>query len=272
MGSHPDSDLHPVATGPARKIVDAHQKEEPLKLYSGWFCPFVQRAWTVLEEKNIPYQYIEVNPYNKPKSLLDLNPRGLVPTFQYDNKPLYESTVICEFLEDAYPDHRPHLLPKDPYARARTRIWTDFCTSRIIPAFHRLLQFQPMSDEEGLEKVRTEFLDKWKEFAKELDSEGPFFLGEEPVLIDFVVAPWAMRLWIFDHYKGGLGLPTEGQGGEDEATWARFRKWLKAVEERPSIRDTMSEKEHYLPIYQRYADNTAMSELAKATRAGKGVP
>lgn len=36
MGSHPDSKLHPVATGPAIKIVEAHQKEEPLKLYSGW--------------------------------------------------------------------------------------------------------------------------------------------------------------------------------------------------------------------------------------------
>lgn len=57
--SHPDADLHPEATGPAAAIVKAHAKEEPLKLYSGWFCPFVQRAWTVLEEKKIPYQYIE---------------------------------------------------------------------------------------------------------------------------------------------------------------------------------------------------------------------
>lgn len=36
MGSHPDSNLHPVATGPAKAIVDAHQDEQPLKLYSGW--------------------------------------------------------------------------------------------------------------------------------------------------------------------------------------------------------------------------------------------
>jgi glutathione S-transferase len=41
---------------------------------------------------------------------------------------------------------------------------------------------------------------------------------------------------------------------------------------RPSIRDTVSEREHYLPIYKRYADDTAMSELAKASRAGRGVP
>lgn len=59
-----------------------------------------------------------------------------------------------------------------------------------------------------------------------------------------------LRLWVFDHYKEGLGIPAEGEGGEDEKTWARFRKWLKAIEERPSLRNTMSEREHYLPIYQ----------------------
>ncbi|EME40095.1 hypothetical protein DOTSEDRAFT_179032 [Dothistroma septosporum NZE10] len=265
MSAHPDADLHPVATGPAKAIVDAHQTEQPLKLYSGWFCPFVQRVWTVLEEKNIPYQYIEVNPYNKPKSLLDLNPRGLVPTLQYDNKPLFESTVVCEFLEEAYPDHGPHLLPKDPYDRARTRIWTDFCTSRIIPAFHRFLQFQPMSDTEGLGRVREEFLGKWKELTKEMDPTGPFFFGEEPSLIDFVIAPWVVRLWIFDHFKEGLDM---GKGQE----WNRLRVWMTALEERPSIKNTTSEREHYLPIYQRYADDKAQSELAKATRSGRGVP
>lgn len=146
----------------------------------------------MLEEKKIPYQYIEVNPYNKPESLLRLNPRGLVPTLQYDNKPLFESTVICEFLEEAYPDHKPHLLPSDPYDRARTRIWTDFCTSRIIPAFHRFLQFQPVDDADGLQEVRAEFLVKLKELAQEMDPNGPFFFGKEPSLIDFVVAPWVV--------------------------------------------------------------------------------
>lgn len=74
----PDADLYPTASGPAKAIVGAHSAEQGLKLYSGWFCPFVQRVWIVLEEKKIPYQYIEVNPYHKPESLLSLNPRGLV--------------------------------------------------------------------------------------------------------------------------------------------------------------------------------------------------
>ena len=57
----PDAQLFPHATGAAEQMVKAHQKEEPLKLYSGWFCPFVQRVLLVLLEKNIPFQYIEVS-------------------------------------------------------------------------------------------------------------------------------------------------------------------------------------------------------------------
>lgn len=242
----------------------------------------VQRVWLALEEKQIPYQYIEVNPYNKPESLLSLNPRGLVPTLSCPTdpgpRPLYESTVILEYLEEAYPHHKPHFLPQDPYERARARIWIDYVTSRIIPSFHRFLQYQPAEGEDaasdaGLEQARQEFLGHLKAWAKEMHPEGPFFLGSEVSLPDIVLAPWAVRLWAFDEFKsGGLGIPTDGRGGLDEAVWSRWRRWLSAIEKRKSIQETTSEKEYYLPIYKRYADNTAQSELAKATRAGRGVP
>jgi len=102
---------------------------------------------------------------------------------------------------------------------------------------------------------------------------GPFFLGAQPSLVDFVIAPWVVRSWVFDTFKeGGVGIPAVGEGGDDEVVWARLRSWKYAVDSRASIRDTLSEREHYLPIYKRYADDTAMSELAKASRAGREVP
>ena len=157
---------------------------------------------------------------------------------------------MAEFLEEAYPDHGPKLLPPDPYWRAISRIWIDFVTSRFIPAFHRFLQHQPGTST-SLEQVRSEFLDILKQFTKEMHPEGPYFLGSEISLVDITIAPWEVRFWIFDHFKGGLGIPAEGQGGEDEKIWARWRKWSTAINERKSFKETMSDKDHYIPIYQR---------------------
>ena len=213
--------------------------------------PKVQRAWAILEEKKIPYQYVEVNPYHKPESLLKLNPRGLVPTLEYDKKPLYESNVICEFLEEAYPDHGPKILPADPFQRAVGRIWTDFVTSRVVPGWFRFLQHQSGQVSYTLDETRSEFLGYLKQFADAMDEEGPFFFGKEPYLVDFALAPFAMRFWVFEQFKGGVGIPSEGQGGSDEKSWARWSKWASAIADRKSIKETMSDREHYVPIYKK---------------------
>lgn len=98
-----------------------------------------------------------------------------------------------------------------------------------------------------------------------MDPTGLYFLGKDLSLIDLVLAPWAVRLWVFDHFKGGANVPKDGWG-------KRWATWLEAIEKRESVVNSTSEREHYVPIYQRYADDTAQSELAKATREGKGVP
>ncbi|KKY24907.1 putative glutathione s-transferase [Phaeomoniella chlamydospora] len=268
--SHPDSDVYPEATGEAAKYFSQHKSEEPLKLYSGWFCPFVQRALLVLHEKSIPFQYIEVNPYDKPESLLKLNPRGLVPTLEVPvspttHKPLIESSVICEYLDEVYRDARLHgdpLMPHDPYERARARIWTGFVGSNIIPSYHRWLQF----DGEAMTQGRAEFLENIRQFTEQMHPTGPFWLGEQISMPDLIIAPWVVRLWVFDHFKGNNGEWPKGP------IWERWNRFVKAVEELKSVRDTLSDREHYLPLYQRYAENKAQSGAAKAIRAGKHIP
>ena len=99
-----------------------------------------------------------------------------------------------------------------------------------------------------------------------MDPIGPFFLGSELSLIDLIIVPWAVRLWVFDHFKGGLQMP------KGEVWTKRWEKWLNKVQQRGSVVNTTSVHEHYLPIYERYANDTAQSELAKATREGKGIP
>ncbi|KAG5292641.1 glutathione S-transferase [Histoplasma ohiense] len=250
---------HPVATGAAKALADKHVAEQPLKLYAGWFCPYAQRTWITLEEKKIPYQYIETNPYDKSPSLLALNPKGLVPTIgaplpnNQGTNALYESNIINEYLEEAYPDHTPHLLPKDPFERARARIWIDFVGSRITPNY-RKIQYAKSTEER--DAARAEFLKAVKEFTREMDPEGPYFLGEEIGLPDIALAPWVARFFMVEKFKeGGTGIPAEGEGGKDEGVWRRWRKWEAAIKGRESFKNTFSERVYY--------ENIATQEWAR---------
>ncbi|KAI9163881.1 glutathione-S-transferase theta, GST [Paramyrothecium foliicola] len=273
-----DTTLPPEPTGAAGELAARHAEEHPLKLYGGWFCPFVQRTWITLEEKNVPYQYVEINPYKKEPHFLKMNPRGLVPTLAVpmdktgkEQKALFESIVIAEYLEEAYTDeskYGPPLLPKDAYERARARLWIDHISTRIVPGFYRFIQHTPEKPY-SIEQIREEFLGHIKSLVEEMDPQGPWFLGEQISLVDISLAPWAARLWLIDHYKnGGVGIPDEAA----DKTWSRWLKWKKAVEERPSVKNTLSDSERYLLAYKRYADDTTDSQVARATREGQRLP
>lgn len=280
MPTEQDRTLHPHTSGRAAALANKHSADHGLKLYGGWFCPFVQRSWIALLEKNIPHQYVEINPYHKAPEFLALNPRGLVPTLAVpvgkagkEQKPLYESQVICAYLDEVY-DGAKHvsLLPDDAYERARCRIWIDHISTRIIPGFYRFIQHQP-EKEYTIDEAREEFLKNIKTFAVEIDEEGPFFLGKTYGMVDLMLAPWAARLFLIDHYKpGGLGLPAEGQAGEDEAAWRKWRRWFDATMSRPSVLDTLSDQQQYIDAYKRYAEDTTGSQVGQATRKGRGLP
>lgn len=289
-----DTSLPAKTTGAAAGFAAAHAEEHPLKLYGGWFCPFVQRSWIVLHEKNIPHQYVEINPYKKAPEFLALNPRGLVPTLAVPvsgdgktQKPLYESAVICEFLDEAFQDnvaavegvegggkYGKSLLTEDPYERARCRLWIDHISNKIIPAFYKFIQHTP-DKEYSIEQARDNLHAHIKTFVKEMEdsSGGPWFLGQRFSLVDIMLAPWAKRLFLIDHYKpGGVAIPGEGQGGEDEELWVRWRAWFDAITNRQSVKDTWSDDDMYIAAYKRYAEDTTQSEVGQATRKGEKLP
>lgn len=243
-----DTSLEPRPSGLAAKFADAHSNEHPLKLYGGWFCPFVQRSWITLHEKKIPHQYVEINPYHKAPEFLALNPRGLVPTLAVpmddkgkEQKPLYESVVLCEYLDEAYLDEKdygPRLLPEDVYERARCRLWIDHISSKIVPGFYKMIQHTPEKSY-SIGEARREFLGNIQTLVNEMDPSGPWFLGERFSLVDIMLAPWAKRLFLIDHYKpGGLGIVVANE--KDAETWDRWQLWLDAILDRQSVKDTTS--------------------------------
>ena len=112
-----------------------------LKLHAYERSPYGWKTRLVLAEKKVPYAL--VIPENKAESpeWAKLNPFRLSPVLELDDhRTVYESTVVNEFLEEAYPD--PPMLPKDPYERARVRMIEDTTDQYLRPAVRELVTSQ----------------------------------------------------------------------------------------------------------------------------------
>ena len=256
MSSTIDENIHSQASGEAEKTVRAHSDKQELVFYSGWFCPFAQRTWIALEEKELSYEYREVNPYKKEEEFLKINPLGLIPAIVYHQKALYESLVLNEFLEDEFSESKP-LLPKDSLERARIRLWIDHLTKKFTSAFYRTMLIQEVDKQK---EALGELVDALKSYLDQV--KGPWFSGEEFSLTDITVAPWIIRMYILEDYRGF----------KDELVGGRWLEYKKMIKERPSVIKTTSEPQQYLEIYQRYLRNETESEVGKAIQAGKSLP
>ncbi|KAL9577079.1 MAG: hypothetical protein Q9212_006605 [Teloschistes hypoglaucus] len=254
-----EKSYHKKATGAALSTVKKHSKEHELKLYGSCFCPFVQRVWISLQFKGLEYQYIEIDPYKKPDSLLAINPRGLVPALRHGDWGCYESTVLMEYLEDL--NMGQPLLPADPKLRAHCRLWTDHINRIIVHTFYNYLQAQEIPKQfEHAAHLQTEI-------SKLIDAahpSGPFFLGPELSFVDVQFAPWIVRMRkVLTPYRG-WPLPEQG---------SRWAAWVEAVEGHRNVKETTSGDELYLDSYERYAENRpGTSQVQQAVNEGRGLP
>src|SRR5690349_5743280 len=110
----------------------------PLTLVSHALCPYVQRAAIVLAEKGVAFERRDIDLARKPAWFLAISPLGKTPVLQVGGQALFESSVICEYLDET---HGPRLHPADPLQRAVHRGWIEFGSALLntIGAFYAAL-------------------------------------------------------------------------------------------------------------------------------------
>ena len=97
-------------------------------LVSHDLCPYVQRSVILLTEKAIPHERVTVDLSAKPDWFRTISPLGKVPLLLVGEAVLFESAVICEYLDETTPGS---LHPTDPLDKAQHRAWIEFGSSTL---------------------------------------------------------------------------------------------------------------------------------------------
>lgn len=161
-----------------------------LQLISHSLCPYVQRAAIVLAEKNQPFKRIDIDLANKPDWFMAISPLGKTPVLLVGRQPIFESAVICEYLDDTL---LPALHPQDALERAQHRSWMEFGSSILntIAGFYKA----PSHDQLGVmaKNVHHKF-----EQLENVLADSPYFAGNSFSMVDAVFGPVFRYFDVFD--------------------------------------------------------------------------
>ena len=152
-----------------------------VKLVATAFSPYCQRVEMLLVEKNIPYKKREVDLANRPEWFVKDAPLGKVPLLYIDNKALFESIAICEYLIEAF---ELDLHSKDLLTKSLHRGWIEI-GNVILKAIFSLISAK---DQDGFNDKKLALISKLAILEANL-RYSPYFDGELFLLIDISMAP-----------------------------------------------------------------------------------
>jgi glutathione S-transferase len=225
-----------------------------LQLMSTEECPFAQRTMILMAEKDLTYEYREVDLNNKTDWFEAASPYSKVPVLIHGDVSVYESSIVNEYLNETFPE--PPMMPDSPAERAQARIWIDYDNVKFVPAFYKVL----LAKDEGR---RQELADTLIESLRFMESQalakrkgGPYWLGNSCSLVDIALYPHFERLVVLEFYRG-ISMPDE---------CGALREWLAAMAERPCVKRSAHDAEYHIKAYTRYADGSANGTTAKDMR------
>jgi glutathione S-transferase len=242
-----------------------------LTLYDFGNSVCCQKVRITMCAKGLDWESVKVDLFRAEQydpTYLKLNPKGIVPTLVHKGRPIIESTLICEYLDDTFPE--PRLMPADPWLRTRMRLWskavdeglfegvTEISFSamfrermRNMPEEVRDRRFRNVGDPRRRDRfmstyergARSPFVAHgvaayeraFKMLEDTLSESGPWILGASPSLADINLMPFAARL----DYLGLLHLWIENRP-RVISWWALAREWPSF---KSGLRDLISETE-----------------------------
>ncbi|MGK7922104.1 MAG: glutathione S-transferase family protein [Trichodesmium sp.] len=210
------------------------------------WCPFCERVWFALEEKQIPFEVELINLRDKPQWYMDMVPTGLVPAVKIEGELVYESKDILLALEQKF-DSCP-LLPREPQERSvALEMIEAFDSNGLVKVGYQFLSNSQLNTEMTPEEKEAQLLNLQTTFETKLDQleetlgkyPGVYFMHEFS-LVDIMYTPGLRRL--------AANLPVfRGYSIYNNDRFPRINQWLMAIDQRPA--------------YQRVKPNTRTNKL-----------
>ena len=156
--------------------------------------PFVRKVLIALELKGIAYDLDPVVPMNVSEEFKKMSPLGKVPAFKDDLLTISDSSVICEYLDERYPEI--YLRPKGIVERARCRWYEEYGDTRALEAFgpplffERVIKPKLLNEETDQDRVNDALENLIPAVLDYLESQVPgagFFFEERLTLADIAI-------------------------------------------------------------------------------------
>ncbi|TYI77036.1 hypothetical protein E1A91_D06G118000v1 [Gossypium mustelinum] len=169
---------------------------EEVKLLKTWSSPFGLRPIWVLKLKCIQYESIDEDLSNKSALLLQLNPiYKKIPVLVYNGKPISESLVILEYLDQTWTQNP--IMPQHPLEKARQRFWAKFNDEKLLPSIWSVFTKEGKQREEAME----ELVENLKLAEEELQGKR-FFRGDKIGVADLAFGWLANLMSVFKQVTG----------------------------------------------------------------------
>ncbi|XP_066324809.1 probable glutathione S-transferase parC [Miscanthus floridulus] len=204
-------------------------------LLNCFVSPFGNRVRIALKFKGVAYEEKTENLAAKSPLLLSSNPvHAKVPVLIVDGKPVCESLVILEFIDDGFSAAgAPPLLPADPYARAHARFWASYVDTKLNEAGMRVWR-SPKGATAAVEAARKDTVAALKTLEAELGGK-PYFGGDALGYVDVALVPFAPWFLTYERF-GGFTVAAECPA---LAAWVD-----RCVRENTCVAESLPEAEH----------------------------
>ncbi|KFK43324.1 hypothetical protein AALP_AA1G109900 [Arabis alpina] len=114
-----------------------------VKLIGSWASVFVMRARIALNLKSISHEFLQETFGSKSELLLKSNPvYKKMPVLLHADKPVCESNIIVQYIDEAWSSSGPSILPSQPYDRAIARFWAAYIDDKWFISLRSILTAQ----------------------------------------------------------------------------------------------------------------------------------